>query len=104
MLKFAEFPQNVEFLLKYQLIDDIIMLQNVELLYKLCKNEGDILKNCYLLIDEYYTIDGDVISICSIKGGFAVRIHNRFCYSNPALNMCRQFVYTYIITEAKNIL
>lgn len=39
MLKFAEYPQIVEFHLKYSKFNDIIMLQNVELFYKSCKLE-----------------------------------------------------------------
>ena len=62
------------------------------------------MKNCYAVYDEFYTPDGEVLEICVIRGGFAVRTNNRFCFFNPVLNKCREFVYTYIITEAKNIL
>lgn len=68
-------------------------------------NKGDEnLKGCYTIYDEFYTPDGEVLEICVVKGGFAVRTNNRFCFFNPSLKGCKDFVYTYIITSAQNIL
>ena len=63
-----------------------------------------IIKGCYTIYDEFYTPDGEVLEICVVKGGFAVRTNNRFCFFNPSLKGCKDFVYTYIITSAQNIL
>ncbi len=58
-----------------------------------------------LVCEKYFAPNGDVLSICVVKGGgYCVGINNVKAYTNMSLSACRRFVYTFIMAEAHSIL